>query len=48
MALLAAGWETASRDLGHTSVEMTKSYVDLRQIQQQPVSLPRLTIHKGT
>lgn len=37
----AAGWEAASRGLGHTSVNMTKKYVDLRQLEHGKVDLPR-------
>lgn len=40
-AVLASGWEAASRDLGHTSTRMTAEYVDLRQIKMGAVSLPR-------
>ena len=39
-AVIASGWEQASRDLGHTSVRMTEAYVDTRQVDRR-VNLPR-------
>jgi integrase len=40
-AVNVAGWEVASRSLGHTSTNMTKRYVDQRLVRTPEVALPR-------